>query len=273
MIELENITKSFGGVNALSGVSLSIRTGECHALMGENGAGKSTLGKVLAGIHRPDGGTIRIGGREHVFRSPRDAMLAGVGMVHQELAFCPQLSVAENLHLGRYPRRGGMLDRIAMRSHARTLLQPVGAESIDVDQPISALSTAQEQLVQIAAAVGSEADVLIFDEPTSSLAEPDAQRLFTLIDSLKAQGKTIIYVSHRMPEIFRLCDRISVLRDGKHVGTIDRAAASNDDLVKMMVGRSVETIAPKHIDQPVGQVALRGRAPTTYPILFRGRME
>ncbi len=256
MIELENITKSFGGVNALSGVSLSIRTGECHALMGENGAGKSTLGKVLAGIHRPDGGTIRIGGREHVFRSPRDAMLAGVGMVHQELAFCPQLSVAENLHLGRYPRRGGMLDRIAMRSHARTLLQPVGAESIDVDQPISALSTAQEQLVQIAAAVGSEADVLIFDEPTSSLAEPDAQRLFTLIDSLKAQGKTIIYVSHRMPEIFRLCDRISVLRDGKHVGTIDRAAANNDDLVKMMVGRSVETIAPKHIDQPVGQVAL-----------------
>ncbi|MCS7034306.1 MAG: sugar ABC transporter ATP-binding protein, partial [Phycisphaerae bacterium] len=256
VIEFRNITRTFGGVRALTDVSLSIRRGECHALMGENGAGKSTLGKVLAGILRPDSGVVSIDGVPRQFRSPRDAAAAGVGMVHQELAFCPELSVAENLVMGRYPRRGPILDRRAMRRQARDMLARIGAETIDVNLPIGRLSTAQEQLVQIASAVGSGARILVFDEPTSSLAEPEAQRLFSLIDQLKSDGRTIVYVSHRMPEIFRLCDRISVLRDGRHVGTITRAEATHDSLVRMMVGRSVEVIEPRHVDRAPGPVAL-----------------
>src|SRR3954469_7668327 len=162
-IQYENITKVFAGVTALDGVSLSIERGECHALMGENGAGKSTLGKILAGIHRPDSGVIGGERGEMSFRSPRDAAHAGIGMVHQELAFCPELSVAENLCMGQYPKRFGLLDRSAMRRKARALLERIGARSIDVDRPMRVLSTAQEQLVQIASAVGLDARVLVFD--------------------------------------------------------------------------------------------------------------
>lgn len=232
----------FGGVVALDGVSLQIATGECHALVGENGAGKSTLGKLLAGIHRPDAGDVVVTGQAQSIRTPRDAARAGVGMVHQELAFCPDLSVAENLCLGRYPRRmGGLVHRGEMRRIAHERLAKVGrqAAALDVDRPIRSLNTAQEQLVQIASAVGSGARVLIFDEPTSSLSESEAQSLFTLIDDLRRQSITIIYISHRMPEIFRLADRISVLRDGRLVGTISRAEASEDRLIEMMIGRAL----------------------------------
>ncbi|MCX5661972.1 MAG: sugar ABC transporter ATP-binding protein [Planctomycetota bacterium] len=239
LIEFDAVTKTFSGVTALHEVSLPIRRGECHALMGENGAGKSTLGKILAGIHGPDGGSIRLDGRAVRFNSPRDARLAGVGMVHQELAFCPDLSVAENLALGRYPRRAGLLvDRRAMEAQARTMLDQVGAD-IDVRSPMRRLSTAQEQLVQIASAVGAGARVIVFDEPTSSLAEPDAQRLFELLGRLRARGVTLIYVSHRMPEVLALCDRMTVLRDGRLVGTLDRAEATSDRLVEMMIGRAL----------------------------------
>ena len=260
MISFENITKTFTGVTALDGVSLSIERGECHALMGENGAGKSTLGKVLAGIYKPDSGTIRLDGKVVSFRSPADANKAGIGMVHQELAFCPDLSVAENLCMGQYPRRLGLfLDRATMRKRARELLSRIGVE-LDVSAPMRSLSTAQEQLVQIASAVGTGADVLVFDEPTSSLSEPEAQRLFQLIAQLKSRGVTMIYVSHRMPEVFRLCDRISVLRDGRYVGTLDRSAASEDEVVRMMIGRSVEAYLPQHASGTSGKVVLRVRA-------------
>lgn len=245
-VEFEGITKTFGGVTALSDVSLSIARGECHALMGENGAGKSTLGKILAGIHRQDSGRMLIDGKVMDFRSPADAIRAGVGMVHQELAFCPDLSVAENLCMGQYPTRAGMLDRRAMRRRADQLLSRIGV-SLDVTRPMRELSTAQEQLVQIAAAVGLDARVLVFDEPTSSLSEPEALHLFTLIDDLRRRGGTMIYVSHRMPEVMRLCDSISVLRDGKYVGTIPRAEATADAVVRMMIGRSLEEYFPKHL--------------------------
>ena len=184
LVEFDRITKTFAGVTALDGVSVSIERGECHALMGENGAGKSTLGKILAGIHRTDGGAIRIDGREVSFRSPRDAARAGIGMVHQELAFCPDLSVAENLCMGMYPRRLGLFSRGRMRRKAEGLLAQIGV-TLNVRQPMRALSTAQEQLVQIASAVGTGANILVFDEPTSSLSEPEAQRLFELIESLR----------------------------------------------------------------------------------------
>ncbi|MEA2710541.1 MAG: ribose transport system ATP-binding protein [Phycisphaerales bacterium] len=257
-IQFENITKQFAGVTALDSVSMSIRRGECHALMGENGAGKSTLGKVLAGIHRADAGTMRIDGVEVNFRSPRDAGRAGVGMVHQELAFCPELSVAENLCMGQYPRRMGIVSRSEMRRRAEALLSKIGVE-LDVRQPMRALSTAQEQLVQIASAVGTGARILVFDEPTSSLSEPEAQRLFGLIEELKKRGVTMIYVSHRMPEVFRLCDRLSVLRDGKYIGTLDRASATQDDIVRMMIGRSLEQYFPKHLGAKPGETALSVR--------------
>src|SRR4051812_36754469 len=238
-IEFRSITKTFGGVTALEDVSLSIARGECHGLMGENGAGKSTLGKVLAAIHRPDSGSMLLDGQSYAPSSPADALRAGVGMVHQELAFCPDLSVAENLCMGQYPRRFGMLDRHEMARRAEALLGRIGV-SLDVRQPMRALSTAQEQLVQIASAVGTNAKVIVFDEPTSSLSEPEAQHLFKLIEELKSRGVTMIYVSHRMPEVFRLCDRLSVLRDGKFAGTLTRTEATQDAVVRLMIGRSVE---------------------------------
>src|SRR3954468_12570576 len=201
-IQFDHITKTFAGVTALDRVSLSIARGECHALMGENGAGKSTLGKTLAGIHKPDSGVIRIDGVEKHFRSPADATRAGIGMVHQELAFCPDLSVAENLCMGQYPKRLGMIvSRAGMRPRPRGLVAQIGVD-MGVRHPMRSLSTAQEQLVQIASAVGTGANILVFDEPTSSLSEPEARSLFTLIEQLKTRGVTMIYVSHRMPEVF-----------------------------------------------------------------------
>ncbi|MBC8105019.1 MAG: sugar ABC transporter ATP-binding protein [Anaerolineae bacterium] len=257
-IQFDHITKTFGGVSALSDVSLSIARGECHALMGENGAGKSTLGKILAGIHRADSGGILIDGKPMDFRSPADSIRAGVGMVHQELAFCPELSVAENMCMGQYPTRFGLLDRPAMRQRAERLLSRIGV-SLDVTSPMRELSTAQEQLVQIAAAVGLDARVLVFDEPTSSLSEPEAQHLFALIEDLRRRGVTMIYVSHRMPEVMRLCDPISVLRDGRYVGTVPRAEATPDAVVRMMIGRSLEEYFPKHLASAGAETLLRVR--------------
>jgi ABC-type sugar transport system ATPase subunit len=257
-IQFKEITKTFGGVIALKDVSVDIARGECHGLMGENGAGKSTLGKVLAGIHKPDSGEMYLDGKLHSFNSPRDAMDAGVSMVHQELAFCKDLSVSENLSMGHYPRKlKVMVDRAEMDRRALQLLSKIGVTNIDVEKPMTALSTAQEQLVQIAAAVGIGPRIIVFDEPTSSLAEPDAQNLFKLIESLKEAGMTMIYVSHRMPELFRLCDKISVLRDGQYVGTLPRAEATPDAIVKMMIGRSVADYFPQHVSGKSGDVVLR----------------
>jgi ABC-type sugar transport system ATPase subunit len=256
-IEYRSITKTFAGVTALDDVSFTIERGECHGLMGENGAGKSTLGKVLAGIHRPDSGAVLIGGKTIALSSPADAARAGVGMVHQELAFCPDLSIAENLAMGSYPRKFGLIvDRAEMRRRAETLLQRIGVW-LDVDRTMRSLSTAQEQLVQIASAVGTGAQILIFDEPTSSLSQVDAENLFKLMDQLKARGVTMIYVSHRMPEVFRLCDRLTVLRDGKYVGTLSRQQATEEAVVRMMIGRSIEAYFPQHLSAQPGETILR----------------
>jgi len=256
-VQFRSITKTFGGVTALSGVSLGLARGECHGLMGENGAGKSTLGKVLAGIHKPDSGELLIDGKPHTFGSPRDALAAGVAMVHQELAFCPDLSVAENLCLGRYPRRacGLLLDYALMKRHAEELLSAIGV-SINVTRPMRELSTAQEQLVQIAAAVGTNPQILVFDEPTSSLSATDADALFLLIEDLKKRGLTLIYVSHRMPELFRLCDRMSVLRDGRYVGTLTKTEMTHDAVVQMMIGRSVTEYFSQHLAASSGNIVL-----------------
>lgn len=256
-IEFNNICKSFGGTVALDNVSLSLERGEVHALMGENGAGKSTLGRVLAGLLRPDHGTVLVDGAPVRFPSPREAQQAGIGMVHQELAYCPDLTVAENLTLGRYPRRWRvLLNRAAMVRQAREMLADIAPE-LDPSRLMRDLSVAQHQMVQIAAAVNSRATMLVFDEPTSSLSEPEVQRLFGLITRLKERGVTILYVSHRMAEVFSLCDRISVLRDGRLVGTVVGPEADQNAIVRMMIGRQIEEYFPGHLTSPKGREVLR----------------
>jgi ABC-type sugar transport system ATPase subunit len=234
-------------------VSFGIQRGECHALLGENGAGKSTLGKILAGIYRPDAGHFMIDGEVARFNSPRDAAQAGVAIVHQELVFCPNLTVAENLCLHDLPRRRWRLDRAAMRQRAEAMLREIGLV-LDVDRRIDSLSVAQEQMVQIAAAVGWGARILVFDEPTSSLGTRETEKLFELIGRLRERGVTIVYVSHRLEEIFRLCQRVTVLRDGCHVATRAIGEVDRDQIVQMMVGRAVEVAVeppPLSPDAPV----------------------
>jgi ABC-type sugar transport system ATPase subunit len=255
-VRFSGVTKRFPGVVALRDVTFDVEAGSCHAVCGENGAGKSTLGRVLAGIEEPDAGTIEINGRAARFADPAGALAAGVAMVHQELAFCENLSVEENLSLGRLPSRWGIVSRAATRSRAHELLEDIGA-SVDPSRSMESLSVAEQQLVQIAAAVGSNARIIVFDEPTSSLSEGEAERLYALVGRLRARGVTVIYVSHRMPEIFRLASRVTVLRDGEHVGT--RAAASVDEreLVRLMIGREVEQYFPTHVNTEPGEELLR----------------
>ena len=255
-LSFHGVSKAYPGVQALSEVSFSVAEGACHALMGENGAGKSTLGKILAGIEVADAGEIRLDGRPIAPRNPAEARALGVAMVHQELAFCPDLSIAENLCLGSWPHRQGWVDRQAMRDKARRLLAEVGFEQ-DVDRLVGELTTGQEQLLQIAAAVGTGARILVFDEPTSSLSAVESERLFGLLADLKRRGFTLVYVSHRMEEIFRLCDTITVLRDGRHVSTEPAADSDQERLVRQMVGRSVESFEPAHLGRRLGEPVLR----------------
>ncbi|MBE7466170.1 MAG: sugar ABC transporter ATP-binding protein [Planctomycetes bacterium] len=254
-VRFNHVTKRFPGVLALDDVSLQIEAGRVHALCGENGAGKSTLGKLLAGIHVPDGGSIELDGRAVRFASPREALRAGVGMVHQELAFCENLSVAENLCLEDLPRRGPFLNRLSLRASARNRLATIGAD-IDVDQPLGALALGQRQLVQIAAAVGSGARVIVFDEPTSSLSRHETEKLLDLIRRLREHGVTSVYVSHRMEEIFEVCDTVSVLRDGKHVASHSVRELAPDEIVRLMIGRQVSAQAPRHLLSVTGQESL-----------------
>jgi ABC-type sugar transport system ATPase subunit len=256
IVRFEGIGKRFGGVVALDDVSFALGAGSCHALCGENGAGKSTLGRILAGVLSPDAGRLWVAGRPVRFAGPRDALRAGIAMVHQERAFCANLSVAENLCLGDLPARGLFVDRAQARRRARAMLESAGVD-LDVDRPAGTLTVGQQQMAQIAAATGAGARVIVFDEPTSSLGEHEARQLFALLTRLKAQGVTSLYVSHRMPEIFRLCDTVTVLRDGRHVATQPRAGLSEAALVQMMIGRRLEEYFPRHLEQPTGREMLR----------------
>jgi ABC-type sugar transport system ATPase subunit len=255
-VRFENVSKRFPGVQALTGISLEIAAGSCHALCGENGAGKSTLGKILAGLHEADDGKLFVLGREVRFGSPRDALAAGVAMVHQELAFCDNLSVAENLCLGTMPSHRGLVDNAAMERRATALLAETGTV-LDVRGRFGDLAIGHRQMVQIAAAVGGGAKIIVFDEPTSSLSQAEAERLYALIHRLKARGVTCIYVSHRMPEIFALCDTVSILRDGGHVATRAIAELSEAALVEMMIGRPLAEYFPKHDSSAHGDEVLR----------------
>ncbi len=267
-LEFHGITKRFPGVLALDGVSFSVERGTCHALIGENGAGKSTLGKILAGVHPADSGELKMDGRIIHPANPLAARELGIAMVHQELAFCPNLSVAENLCLGDLPRRAGFVNRTELRARARAMLATIGA-AIDPAIIIGTLSTGREQLVQIAAAVGTGAKVIVMDEPSSSLSATETAELFRLVRELKTRGITLIYVSHRIEELFAICDHLTVLRDGRHVATESIASTTPHRVVTQMIGRELLIATPNHLTRPLGDECLRVTALTS-PRKFSG---
>ncbi len=240
-LELLAIDKRFGGVHALRGASFSADAGEIHALCGENGAGKSTLLKILSGVH-PQGsytGTVRVHGKEHAFKTTRDAQNAGIAIVHQELMLVPELTVAQNLVLGREETALGLLDDDAIEKEARDLLDRFGVGHLDATAPIADLGIGMQQVVEIVRALSQDAKVLVLDEPTAALTGEETERLMEWLRKLRDAGTTCIYVSHRMDEVFALCDRVTVLRDGKTVGTVHAKETTADEVVAMMVGKAI----------------------------------
>jgi ABC-type sugar transport system ATPase subunit len=249
LLDATGVHKRFGGVHALRGVSLGIRAGEVHALVGENGAGKSTLINILAGAVRRDAGRIVFAGQELDLRSPAESQAVGIAVIHQELAVLPTMSVAENLFMGRLPARGGWLERRAMRAGSRELLAQVDLD-VDPRATISDLSLSQQQLVEIARALSAGARLLIMDEPSSSLTDHETRRLLELVRRLRANGVGILYVSHRMAEVFAVADRITVYRDGQYVETLERAATTPETVVGLMVGRALVAGVPNEYRHP-----------------------
>jgi ABC-type sugar transport system ATPase subunit len=249
-VALRGVSKSFAGLKVVKEVDFDVHRGEVHALLGENGAGKSTLIKIIAGLHQPDEGGIEVNGEPRRFATPREARQAGIATVHQELLLFPELTIAENIFLGQTPKSGwGVLDWNEMRSRARGLLDSLDSHDIDIDARVSSLSVANRQRVEIARALSQEAKVLIMDEPTAALAEADVERLMDIVTRLKSRGVAIVYVSHRMPEIFALANRVTVLRDGARIATRKVSEVDEAALVTMMVGRAIDRLYPKRIGE------------------------
>ena len=245
ILEMRGISKTFGAVRALRGVDLTVWPGEIHALMGENGAGKSTLMKILSGAYHADpGGRMLVDGREVAIVSPLDALRLGVAVIYQELSLAPNLSVQQNVCLGREAARAGILDKAAMRRQCADILKRLGAD-FRPETRVSRLSLAQQQMVEIARALSVDARILVMDEPTASLSSRETDKLFDLIRKLRADGLAIIYISHRMAEVYELADRCSVLRDGGYVGTLKREELSEARLIQMMVGRDLSDFYKK----------------------------
>jgi ribose transport system ATP-binding protein len=257
LLEMTGITKRFPGVAALSDVNLTLRHGEVLALCGENGAGKSTLMKILGGVYPPDEGEILIDGKKAVFHGPADARAAGVSLIHQELLLVPQLDVAANLNLGRERSfgPGGPMRFAAMRAEAKRLLDRVGIQ-IDLSTPVGRLPPAMQQMVEIARSLWGEARIIVMDEPTSSLGATEARKLFSVIDDLRMRGISVVYISHRMDEVFRVADRIAVLRDGRNVGELDPKKDSVEKVVASMVGRPRSRQFPDRRIGPTKDVVL-----------------
>jgi rhamnose transport system ATP-binding protein len=249
-LQFDRIRKSFGAINALRGVSFDVAEGEAHGLVGENGAGKSTLLKILAGLVQPDAGGMRWQGKTFAPSGPRAAIEHGIGMVYQEMLCLPNLSVSANIFCGREITRSGRLDEAAMRSRTRSVLDRLSL-AIDPDALAESLSAAHRQLLQVARALAFDCRILVLDEPTTALTDAEADHLFDVLRELQRGGTTILYVSHRLPEVFRLCDRITVLRDGSLVGTYPRAEVTPNDIVKAMVGRDLPSRNNERPREPV----------------------
>jgi len=255
-LALVNVSKSFGAVQALRDVTLELHAGEVHALAGENGAGKSTVVKTFAGVHRPDTGEVRVDGEPVDFHGPADAQAAGVAVIYQEPTLFPDLSVAENIFMGRQPRAGlRRIDRKAVHAETAKLFERLGV-ALDPRQPARGLSIADQQVVEIAKAISRDARVLIMDEPTAALTGQEVARLFAVTRTLQEQGCAILFISHRLDEIFELCQRVTTLRDGTHIATEPVADLTPDDLVRRMVGRDLDALYPKQDVEP-GEVALK----------------
>jgi rhamnose transport system ATP-binding protein len=264
ILELENISMYFPGIKALDGVKFAVRPGEVHALIGENGAGKSTLVKVMTGVYRPTTGRIALDGRALELKSPQEAQKRGIAVIHQETSMFADLSVAENIFMGHAPRlpMAGKLpirpiSWIDMRARATELLDRLGLK-IDPRTLVKELSTAERHLVEIAKALSREARVLIMDEPTSALTIRETEELFVLVRKLKAEGVAIVFISHKFEELFEIADYYTVLRDGRYIGEGSMAGADENELVKMMVGRSIDQLFPKQ-EAKIGEVALSAR--------------
>ncbi len=256
VLELKNITKRFAGVEVLHGVSFALRPGEVHALLGENGAGKSTLVKVITGIHQPDGGEIYLDDKQVHFDDPLQARMAGIAAIYQELSLCPDLNVAENIFLGQQPDQRLEADRLAQAlQRSRPPAHFLGVH-LDLKTKARNLSIAQMQSVEIARAFSFNARILIMDEPTSSLTLSEAAELFGLMRRLRSEGTAIIFISHRLEELFEVADQVTVLRDGAYVGTRPVKGVTRDELIRLMVGRTISNLFPKQDVKP-GEVALK----------------
>lgn len=259
IIELRDIGKQFPGVRALDGVSFDVLPGEVHALLGENGAGKSTLIKIMTGAYQPDQGTILLEGQPIELTSTRQAQARGIAAIYQELVLYPELTVAENIFMGHQPRtRLGLIDWRTMERHARAILEDLDAGQLDPLQKVGGLSIGNQQRIEIAKALSQNARILIMDEPTAALTQRDVDQLFAIVRKLRDRGVAMIYISHRLEEVFLLADRVTVLRDGQVVGTRPVRETTQPELIRMMVGRALDALFPKQ-DAPIGPPALHVR--------------
>jgi inositol transport system ATP-binding protein len=255
LLEVENVRKAFPGVLALDNVSFHLKRGHVHALMGENGAGKSTLMKIIAGIYQPDAGSLRLKGVDIRLTSPLDALQYGIAMIHQELNLMAFMTVAENIWIRREPLNSlGFVRHDEMRRKTQALFDRLDI-GVDPDAEVRDLSVANRQMVEIAKAVSYDSDILIMDEPTSALTDREVEHLFKIIRTLKSQGKGIVYITHKMNELFEIADEVSVFRDGKFVGEHPASQVTRDDIIKLMVGREITQMFPKQT-VPIGEVAL-----------------
>jgi ribose transport system ATP-binding protein len=265
VVRFRNVSKEFPGVLAVDSVDLEIMPGEVHVVAGENGAGKSTLMKLLSQVERPSGGEIELSGESVEFHGPRHAQTLGVAMVYQEFALASHLSIAENLFMGREPGRFGFVNRRAESEEARGLLERVGLRT-DPDRLVATLTVAEMQRVEIAKALAIDAKVVIMDEPTATLAEKEIEDLFGVIRDLTSHGIAILYISHKLDEIFRIADRVTVMRDGRIVDTLLVEELDEDKLVRLMVGRDIENLYPK-TEVEIGDVVLRAEGITRGSVL------
>jgi ribose transport system ATP-binding protein len=260
LLAMRDVSKSFFGNRVLTDVDLDLQAGEVHALVGENGAGKSTLMKILAGVYRPDSGEIELGGERVEFSHPHQAQAAGVSIIYQELTLLGERTVAENVFLGREPSRAGMIDRRRMEAETARLLDELGETSFTPRRLVRQLSVAQQQVVEIAKALVVDARVVVMDEPTASLADHEVELLYKLVHRLQVRGIGVLYVSHRLREVFDLSQRVTVLKDGKKVATMATAEIDIPGLVRLMVGRDLEAFFPPRAEPgDIGEVRLAVR--------------